>query len=293
MDVRAIRLRIKSVTETRQITRAMKLISAAKLKKARNQLEKVRPFFDRIEELIALTLSQAAVRESPWFKERSGKEGRRSAYLVLSGDKGLAGNYNSQIIKLAESEIDKELGTFVFVAGIAGKSILKRRGYRVVEEFDRPVQYPTLARAREVAVRLMEVFRSGEVDEVHLIYTRMQGAMKLEPVCVKLLPLSIEAVTAKVAGLEERIRDREVLEMEPDADAVFAELIPLFLRGIVYDAFVESFTSEQSARMMAMDSATGNADALIERLRLEYNRARQAAITQELAEIVGGAAAQE
>jgi F-type H+-transporting ATPase subunit gamma len=290
MDIRSVKLRIKSVQETNQVTRAMKLISASKLRRARNQLEKTRPFFNKIEEILAEILPMADTANHPFFTVRSTDAKKRTAYLVLTGDKTLAGGYNSRILRMAEDKLSESIGTRLFVAGQVGRNYLLRKGYNVVGEFDWPVQFPTPARALKVADSLIDCFMSGEVDEVCIIYTRMISMLKLEPVCVKLLPLNYEEV---LGALEYKAHDgkKTKFEYEPSPEALFDTLIPRFIRGIVYEAFVESFTSEQSARMTAMDSATRNAEQLLTQLQLTYNRARQSAITQEITEIVGGATA--
>jgi F-type H+-transporting ATPase subunit gamma len=290
MDIRSIKLRIKSVEETNQVTRAMKLISASKLRRARNQLNKTRPFFLKIEEILAEILPLADTSSHPFFALRSSEKRKRTAYLVLTGDKGMAGGYNNHVLNLAEEKLTESIGTRLFVAGQTGRNFLLRKGYNVVGEFDWPVQFPTPTRAKKVADTLIDCFLSNEVDEVCLIYTRMISMMRLEPVCVKLLPLDYQEL---FSSLEFKAKDERKtrFEYEPSPEALFDTLIPHFIRGIVYEAFVESFTSEQSARMTAMDSATQNAEKLLANLQLSYNRARQTAITQEISEIVGGATA--
>jgi F-type H+-transporting ATPase subunit gamma len=291
MDIRAIKSRIKGVQETRQITKAMKLISAAKLKKARSMLDRVRPFFRRVEEVLVAVLETTKSFPHPYFNLRGEEGSRKSAYLVLAGDRTLAGSYNSQLFKFAEARMSKDLSTHVYVAGQTGRLHFISRGYKVVQEFERPVQNPTLIRAREVTERLVKDFLSGEVDEVYLIYTRLITTLHVEPTCVRLLPLQREKLLSDLHMENGPAQKAVPLNFEPSPEAVFESLVPHFLKGIVFDAFVESFTSEQSARMTAMDSATANADELLDKLNLAYNRARQAAITQEISEIVGGASA--
>ncbi|MCX7748866.1 MAG: ATP synthase F1 subunit gamma [Clostridia bacterium] len=284
-----IKLRMKSIKETRQITKAMKLISAAKLKKARQQLDQTKPFFDKVKATIADIIVHSGNVDNIFFDVRNQKEGKKFGYIILTGDKGLAGGYNNNIIKLAESHLEKRPDSTLFVAGHMGRNYFIRKKYNVYQEFDYAVQNPTIYRAREMAEIVLDLFSKGELDEVYLIYTNMISSIKLEPKVMKLLPLEAEALREDLKDIEVKID--ESLSYEPSPKAVFDVLIPKYLKGIFYGALVEAFTSEQSARMSAMDNATSNADEMLQKLNLYYNRARQAAITQEISEIVGGAAA--
>ncbi len=288
-NMREIKSRIKSIKETRQITKAMKLISAAKLKKARQQLDQTKPFFDKVKATIGDILMHSGNLDNICFDLRNEKEGKKICYVIITGDKGLAGGYNHNIIKLAEGELKKHPDSLLLVAGHMGRGHFVRKKYNVDMEFDYPVQNPTIYRARDVAEKILGLFKSGEVDEVFLIYTKMVTSITLEPVMMQLLPLTIEDLKEDVNAAEVKID--ESLAYEPSPQAVFDVLIPKYVKGIIYGALVEAFTSEQNARMSAMDNATTNADEMLKILNLNYNRARQAAITQEISEIVGGAAA--
>ncbi|KNY28509.1 ATP synthase F1 subunit gamma [Pseudobacteroides cellulosolvens] len=288
-NMREIKSRIKSIKETRQITKAMKLISAAKLKKARQQLDQTKPFFDKVRATIGDILMHSGNLDNIFFDLRNEKEGKKKCYVIITGDKGLAGGYNHNIIKLSEGELKKHPDSLLLVAGHMGRGHFVRKKYNVDMEFDYPVQNPTIYRARDVAEKILGLFKSGEVDEVFLIYTKMVTSITLEPVLMQLLPLTIEDLREDVNAAEVKID--ESLAYEPSPQAVFDVLIPKYVKGIIYGALVEAFTSEQNARMSAMDNATTNADEMLKILNLNYNRARQAAITQEISEIVGGAAA--
>ena len=291
-NMREIKTRIRSITDTRQITKAMKLISAAKLKKARQQLEQTAPFFDKVKSTMADILAHSGNIDNSFFDVRNQKEGHKKAFLVISGDGGLSGGYNSNINKLAEKEIIKSPDSMVFVAGHMGRSYFIRKGLNVNQDFDFSVQNPTVYRAREIADILIELFKKGDIDEVYVVYTQMVSTIKLVPRIMKLLPLELPALK-KELKVPESVPDDidEALSYEPSPGAVFNVLVPKYVKGIVYGALVEAFTSEQSAKMTAMDSATSNADEMLQKLNLFYNRARQASITQEISEIVGGAAA--
>lgn len=288
-NMREIKLRIKSIKQTRQITKAMKLISAAKLKKARAQLEQTLPYFEKVKVTIADILQHSGTIENIFFDVRNEKEGKKKGYIVLTGDKGLAGGYNHNIIKLTEKQIEDNPGSILFVAGHMGRNYFLRMKHNVNPDFDYPVQNPTVYRAREISEMVLELFSKGELDEVYVIFTKMVSSLKLEPQVMKLLPMELKSLNEDLKDVNVTVD--ESLSYEPSPQAVFDVLIPKYLKGIVYGALVEAFTSEQSARMSAMDSATSNADEMLQKLNLYYNRARQAAITQEISEIVGGAAA--
>lgn len=291
-SMREIKLRIKSIKETRQITKAMKLISAAKLKKARQQLEQTLPYFNKVKTTIADILVHSGNIENVYFDVRKDKTDKKTGFIILTGDKGLAGGYNHNILKLAEDQIKKAPNSVLMVAGHMGRNYFTRRSFNMFPDFDYPVQNPTVYRAREIAEIVLDNFKKGVLDEVYLIYTLMVSTIKLQPEVMKLLPLDLDALKQDI-GMDENVNVKidEMLTYEPSPQSVFDVLIPKYVKGIIYGALVEAFTSEQSARMSAMDNATSNADDMLQSLNLYYNRARQAAITQEIAEIVGGATA--
>ncbi len=289
-NMREIQLRIKSINQMRQITKAMKLISASKLKKARAQLEETLPYFSKVRETIAEILAHSGDVESKYFVSGDQKTGIKKAYIIITGDKGLAGGYNSNIKKLAEQAIgqDKE-SALLLVAGNSGRSYFVKKEYNVHTEFDYAVQNPTVFRAREIADIILELYEKKQAQEVYIIFTQMVSAITLEPKMLKLLPLEISALRDDVEAKD--IKVDEQIKYEPSPSVVLDVLISKYIKGIMYGAFVEAFTSEQNARMTAMDSATKNADDMLLKLNLYKNRARQAAITQEISEIVGGASA--
>lgn len=293
-SMRDIKLRIKSVNQTVQITKAMKLISASKLNKAKAQLKATEPFFNSIQSNMKFILNHTMGEEKlAYFDKREKVEKRKIGYVIVSGDKGLCGGYNSNVMKLAEKEIkesSKDSEVKVFVVGSVGRNQLAKKGYNIDMEFLYTAQNPTLYRARDISDALIEMFNNGELDEVHLVYTKMITSLNLEPQTLKLLPLEPVDFTETE---EETANTQYFLNFayEPSPKVVFDRMVPQYLRGIVYGALVQSFTSEHSARMTAMDAATRNAYEIIKKLTLYYNRARQAAITQEISEIVGGAEA--
>jgi F-type H+-transporting ATPase subunit gamma len=297
-QMREIKTRIKSINETRQIVKAMKLISAAKLKKARQQLEETRPYFNKVELTIAEILAHSeGIEESNIYFEgakRALKEHDKDTkntvgLIILTGDKGMAGGYNHNIIKLAEGMAKDAGDPLLFVAGNIGRNHYSRSHYRIYEEFDYPVQNPTVRRAKDITKIILDLYVAGELDEVYIVFTSMASTIKQVPQAIRLLPLNLEVLKAEL-GLDNLVVNSS-MNYEPSVKDVFDVLIPKYLKGVVYGAFVEAFTSEQSARMTAMDNAMTNADEMLRKLSIHYNRARQAAITQEISEIVGGAAA--
>lgn len=290
--MREIKLRIKGIKETKQITKAMKLISAAKLKKARQQLEQTRPFYIKVKETVADILSHSGNIESPYFDLRHDKEIKKKAYLIISGDKSLAGGYNHNLLKFAEEEINGDKEAELYVAGQIGRNYFIKNKYNVSRDFYYPVQNVTIYRAREVAEILLKRFRSGEIDEIDLLFTHMKSSITLIPEKIKLLPLNIDDLKIEKENIgKDSDKIDENIIYEPSPEAVLDVLIPKIIKGIIYGTFVEGFTSEQSARMTAMDNATANADEMLQKLNLYYNRARQGIITQEITEIVSGAEA--
>lgn len=281
-----IRLRIKGIKQTRQITGAMKLISAAKLKRARLQLEGTRPYFNKVKSTISDILIHSANVESCYFGWENGKKPGTRGYIVISGDKGLAGGYNSNLLKLAEKTIKNHPDSLLFIAGHIGRNYFSRKSFKVHNKFNYLVENPTISTAINMSQTILEMFKKEELGEVFLIFTKMVSAIKQEPQVMKLLPLDLGSLLGDPGEIK---RFDEGLVYEPSPAAVLNAIIPIYVEGIIYGAMVEAFTSEQCARMTAMDNATSNADEMLQKLSLKYNRARQAAITREISEIVGGA----
>ena len=284
-----IRGRMRSIQQTLKITNAMYLISSAKVKKARKQLQEVEPYFDRLAKTIL-----DIFRHSPQLQHRyieghhKPKEERKTGFVVITGDKGLAGAYNHNVLKLAESYLARKQDSTLFLIGQMGRHYFEKKNIPIDAEFMYTVQDPTLDRAQDICDTLVDLYERGALDEIYLVFTHSYSAMRMEPEIIKLLPLDRAMLSAR-RGLSEADQYRDVVRYEPSPEAVLD--VPGVIRGYIFAALVESFCSEQSSRMSAMDSASESARDMLKTLSLEFNRARQGAITQEITEIAGGAEA--
>ena len=280
--------RIESIQDTMKITNAMYLISSSKLRKARQNYQNVLPYFTRMRDTISRVVPHLPDEPvHPFFHERE-KENPIRAYVVLTADKGMAGAYNQNLLKFLKEQCGSDPNARFYVIGQTGYRALLHKDPRLVEEFHYGATAPTLQRARDITVDAIDDFESGKLDEIYLIYTKIQNALTSEPVMERLLPLDREHLKPAPKGLGD---PRGEVEMFPDAKTVFEQTAPIYMHGMIFGAMTESFCAEQSARMTAMDSATKSANDMIHELQLEYNRTRQGSITQEITEIIGGAAA--
>ncbi len=291
-----IKARIQSIQEIQKVTNAMKVVSASKLKRAKAQHNKTASFFYDIETVLVDILGHSAEVRSSYFNQHLAeerKEGKRNvAILVLTGDKGLSGGYDINVKKQVEkllAELGDDVNTEILVAGRMGREHLKKLGPKINEDFVYPVQNPTVYRAREIGEFIRKKFDEKEYDDVYVVYTLMKSSLLQEPTTLKLLPLDVNELKASL-GITDTDPQDDMMKYEPSTDEVFDVVIKKYLNWVIYTCFVEAFTSEQSARMNAMETASDNAEEMLDKLNLSYNRARQAAITQEITEIVGGAA---
>ena len=280
--------RIESIQDTMKITNAMYLISSSKLRKARQNYQNVLPYFTRMRDTISRVVPHLPDEPvHPFFHERE-KENPIRAYVVLTADKGMAGAYNQNLLEFLKEQCGSDPNARFYVIGQTGYRALLHKDPRLVEEFHYGATAPTLQRARDITVDAIDDFKSGKLDEIYLIYTKIQNALTSEPVMERLLPLDREHLKPAPKGLGD---PRGEVEMFPDAKTVFEQTAPIYMHGMIFGAMTESFCAEQSARMTAMDSATKSANDMIHELQLDYNRTRQGSITQEITEIIGGAAA--
>lgn len=293
-STRDIKGRIKSVTNIQQITKAMKMVAAARLRKAEEKANGSRPYAEKIGEL----LRRASSVTPPGFTSpllRTG-EVKKVGYLVISADKGLAGAYNSNVMKQVMQEISgKDRSTYaLYVCGKQGRNYLKFRGYDLDSYHFGFSDKPSAQDSIDVAKEMVDYFVKEEVDEVYVIYTRFITALRQQVRMEKILP--VENPTASEGQKEaenELVIEEEPYIFLPDATTVLSKLLPEYVQVQVYNAMLQSAASELGSRMAAMSAATDNATERIADLNLTYNKARQAQVTNEISEIVGGAAALE
>ena len=282
--LKEIRRRINSVKNIRKITAAMKMVAAANLRRAQQRAEAGRPYAEAIRGVLARLARDAGI-DHPFLTERPVQG---TLAVVVTSDRGLAGAFNANITRAAVQQLRDAPGPRLSVVGRKGRDFFRRRHYEIVAEHTGLGDAPRFAQAERIASEVMELFSSGRCDQVYLVYPQFVNAITSRPVSLRLLPLGGEDLGD--AGPEGE--GGEYL-FEPDAGAVLDRLLPHYIGTLVYRALLEAKASEFGARMAAMDNATKNAGEVIDRLTLVSFRMRQAAITKEIAEIVGGAAALE
>ncbi|KEO83339.1 ATP synthase F1 subunit gamma [Tumebacillus flagellatus] len=289
VNARDIRRRIKSVKNTQQITKAMKMVAAAKLRRAQERVEQARPYAAKLEEVIGSIASAAGSSNHPMLVKRPVK---KTGYVIISSDRGLAGGYNSQIIRALVNEVrGKDKNSYaIFAIGRKARDFFKRRNYPLVGEVTGLSDSPTYADVKDLSSQVVKFFQEGVYDEVFLLYNEFISPLTQIPKSRKLLPLEdIGANVKKPAPGQFTAK----YDYEPSEEAVLDNLLPKFAETLIFSALLEGKASEFGAKMTAMGAATDNAGEMINKYTLELNRARQAAITTQITEIVGGAAALE
>jgi F-type H+-transporting ATPase subunit gamma len=278
---RDIKRRIRGISNTKQITKAMELVSSAKLKRARDRLDKSRPYYNTVLENIQDILATTGNMKHPLLDNR---EVKSSLYIIVSADRGLAGGYNAGVIRLAEGKVKEEnVNTKIITVGTKAREYFKRRDYDVVGEFVGITEEPKFSDARKIGNLALDLYKNKSVDEINIVYTRFLGTISQQPTILRLLP------SGEVNEGSKNVRT--ITEFEPSTEEVLSYLIPKYIQSTIFGALIESSSSEQAARRVAMESATDNAEEMIDELQISYNRARQAAITMEISEIVSGAEA--
>lgn len=297
---REIQTRIKSIQDTMKITNAMYMISSAKLKKARKSLEDTEPYFQTLQQTIARIVRHMPDLEHRYFEmgeprilESSKSElktvSKKCGYIVVTADKGMAGSYNHNVVKLTEELLQEENENFLFVVGEQGREYFRQHKIPVYQEFRYTAQDPNMTRARDICDFVISMYKKGDLDELYIIYTFQENSMKMDAKVQKLLPLRRETLeSSMISGAY-----AEDIRMIPSAESILKHVVPGYVTGFIYGALIESFCSEQNSRMMAMQAATDNAQKLLRELRVKYNRVRQNAITQEITEVIAGAKAQK
>jgi F-type H+-transporting ATPase subunit gamma len=282
--MREIKRRRGSIQSTQQITKAMKLVSTVKLQKARGRAENSKAYFEYMYKTVTSMLAKAGDVDHPYLK---GGNSENIGIVVITSNRGLAGGYNANIVRMIRaSELPKEK-VRLYTVGRKGADGLARKGYTIAADYSDVIDEPTFADAKEMGKQLLTDFANGEIGEIYVAYTEFKNTVSQIPKLMKLLPVNPEDLQAEQDGQD----GLALMSFEPNEEEAISLLIPKYMTSILYGAFVEAVASENGARMQAMDSATNNAEEIINDLELKYNRARQGAITQELTEIIAGAEA--
>lgn len=291
-NTKEIQSRMKSIQDTMKITNAMYMISSSKLKKSKKSLEDTEPYFYTLQSTMSRILRHIPDMESIYFDQRENKSPseRHTGYIVVTADKGMAGAYNHNVLKVAEEHLQQSDNPVLFVLGELGRQYFEHKKFPIEEQFHYTVQNPTLNRARNIAETILEWYSQEKLDEVYIIYTRMVNAVQAEAEVLQLLPLKKADFSSQSIPIGVKM---EELALLPTPEAVMNRIVPDYVVGFIYGALVESYSSEQNSRMMAMQAATDSAKEMLKELDILYNRARQAAITQEITEVIAGAKAQK
>ena len=305
-NAKEIQNRIDSIRDTMKITRAMYMMSSLKLRKAKQKLENTEPYFTSLQEQIKDILYHYPDMQHLYFDNRNKdmKETvKKKGFVIVTGDKGMAGAYNLNVLKKARELIDQAEDYRLFVVGELGRQFFKSQGYPVEEKFVYSANNPSIHRARMMTEYISDLYQKEELDEVYIILTRMVNSLSEEAEIHRLLPLQThkfleEEMLEKIQNEEGGIDQNEARKLHddwyliyPSPTEVLEKLVYNYVTGFFYGALVEASACEENARMLAMQSATNNAEAMLHDLSIEYNRVRQAAITQEITEVIGGAKA--
>lgn len=290
-SAREIKERITSIQSTLKITNAMYLISSTKMNNAKASLAATEPYFIQLESMFARVLRHLPPDfHNAFLDTRSDVENHRRAIICVTADKGLAGSYNHNVLKLTMDQFRPDANDELYIIGEVGRAWFAHRGVNVDDEFRYTAQKPTLDKARQISAYMLEKFISREIDEVFINYTSMKNQMETETQIVQLLPLvrlNSELFKRPVGP----VLHEEEFTLYPDPDTLLDNIVPDYLSGYIYSALVESYCAEHSSRMQAMDSANKSGQKLLSELQIAYNRERQAAITQEITEVAAGARA--
>lgn len=281
-SMRDIKRRKGSIQSTQQITKAMKLVSTVKLQKAKNRAEQSNPYFNYMYQTVTSMLARSGNMNHPYLKAGNSQ---KKAIITIASNRGLAGGYNSNIVKLVtDSGIPRE-EVQIYIIGRKARESLQRKGYEMKGDYSDVIEGPTYEDAAAICKEVLGAFTRGEIGEIYLAYTHFKNTVSHEPTLMKLLPVEFDEAELKEAD------SNVLMNYEPNEEEALDLIIPKYMTSLFYGALVEAVASENGARMQAMDSATSNAEEMISDLTLKYNRARQGSITQELTEIIAGAEA--
>lgn len=310
-SMRDIKRRRSSIQSTQQITKAMKLVSTVKLQKARQRAEGSKHYFHQMYETIQSILSRTESIPHPYLEKEDSKgfsvsnngkgdsqsqkeAGGKKAVVVISSNRGLAGGYNSNVArKLVEQGFAPE-NVELYTVGQKARDYLSAKGYRIWKDYSQAIENPTYEDGAIIGKELLEAFGKKQVVELYLVYTEFVNTVSQVPRIRRLLPVKQKATKVQLEEVQKEALENTkeaitLMNYEPNPETVVEYLIPIYIQSLIYGAMVEAIASENSARMQAMDNATGNAEEMIRELSLKFNRARQHSITQELTEIIAGA----
>ena len=289
-SMRDIKRRKDSIASTSQITKAMKLVSTVKLQKSKSRAEVSKPYFESMYKTVSSILAKAGEISHPFIQ---GNDSKKKAVIVITSNRGLAGGYNANVVKLILGGDFTKEDTIIYAIGRKGKEALQRRGYHILTDDSEVMNHPLYSDAATIGARVLEDFEKGEIGEIYLAYTVFKNTVSHIPTLQKLLPVEKVLKDPSIEDEEEQdpMDALTLMNFEPDPEETLELLIPKYVKSLIYGGLVQALASENGARMQAMDSATNNANEMIDNLSLSYNRARQASITQEITEIVAGASA--
>lgn len=285
-SMRDIKRRKESISSTSQITKAMKLVSTVKLQKAKGRAEDAKPYFAKMYETVNSALANSGQLDHPCLRVPEEGEEVHKGVILISSNRGLAGGYNANVAKLVTKGDFTPEDTVIFPVGRKGQELIHSAGYECLGDYAEAMNHPLFQDAVEIGKAAFHAFEQGEIQELYLAYTIFENTVKHVPTLIKLLP--VEPVSK-----QEESGARALMNYEPSEEVTLDYIIPLYVNSLIYGALIEAVASENGARMQAMDNATSNAEDMISSLELQYNRARQSSITQELTEIVAGASAIE
>ena len=286
-SMRSIKRRKESVQSTQQITKAMKLVSTVKLQRAKTRAEQSKAYFECMYKTVKSMLAKSGTINHPYLKA---SESTKKAVIVITSNRGLAGGYNSNVIKLItrDEQFANKEDVIIYPIGKKGKDGLARAGYQIANDYSDMIDEPIYIEAMQICKEVLAAFASGEFGEIYLAYTAFKNTVVHVPTLMKLLPVAAEE---SAEDMESAVDEKTLMNFELDETEAIELIIPKYLTSLIFGAMVEAVASENGARMQAMDSATSNAEDMISSLSLQYNRARQGNITQELTEIIAGAEA--
>lgn len=296
-SMRDIKRRKASIQSTSQITKAMKLVSTVKLQHAKGRAEETKPYFNKMYETVSGMLAKSQNIDHPLLVERKLDRPKKKGVILISSNRGLAGGYNSNIVKLVTQGDFPVENTIIFPIGRKGMEAVQRCGYECRGNYSEVMNNPLFGDAVSIGKTVVSAMEDGEIDEVYLAYTVFKNTVTHIPTLIKMLPFTEEDIEemsregSQSSG--EQGKAQALMNYEPEESETLGYIIPMYMNSLIFGALVEAVASENGARMQAMDSATSNAEEMIDKLGLQYNRARQSAITQELTEIVAGASAIE